>query len=203
MSRAQLVSILCHCILCVRHRPDLSASAPLQTILATLVTVLPSLSPECWAPAAACSLRVWRDLSAANAELTAVTGVVSLVTAVLHTLQHSPDQRVMTSLVSALQDLPDTDFVYESVLSVLGTVTSDLASSDYKRDTLGQLRALFSVYCFPLDQLGKLTQKIQIMSRSENFSAYLSMLEQVIDKLAPSPLQTMTATPSRKTITDV
>ena len=177
---------------------------PLQTILASLVTVLPSLSPEVWAPTSACSLRVWRDLSAAiSAELTAVTGVVSLVTAVLHTLQHCPDQGVMTSLVSALQDLPDTDFVYESVLSVLGTVTSDLASSDYKRDTLGQLRALFSVYCFPLDQLGKLTQKIQIMSRSENFSAYLSMLEQVIDKLAPSPLQTMTATPSRKTITDV
>ena len=146
MSRAQLVSILCHCILCVRHRPDLAASAPLQTILASLVTVLPSLSPEVWAPASACSLRVWRDLSAANsAELSAVTGVVSLVTAVLHTLQQCPDQGVMTSLVSALQDLPDTDFVYESVLSVLGTVTSDLASSEYKRSTLDQLREFLRV----------------------------------------------------------
>ena len=46
MSRAQLVSILCHCILCVRHRPDLASSAPLQTILATLVAALPSLSPD-------------------------------------------------------------------------------------------------------------------------------------------------------------
>ena len=186
MSRAQLVSILCHCILCVRHRPDLASSAPLQTILATLVTALPSLSPECWVPAASCSLRVWRDLSAANSELSAVTGVVSLVTAVLQTLQQCPDTRVMSSLVTALQDLPDTDFVYESVQSVLSSVTSELASSDYKRATLEHLRTLFSVYCYPADQLGKLTQRIQTMARSKNFAAYLSMLEQVMDNLAES-----------------
>ena len=39
VSRAQLVSILCRCLLCVRHRPDLASSAALQTILASLVTV--------------------------------------------------------------------------------------------------------------------------------------------------------------------
>ena len=65
-------------IICVRHRPD----------SASLVTVFPSLSPDCWASLASWRLRVWQNLSAGNAaELSAVSGVVSQVTAVLPTLQ--------------------------------------------------------------------------------------------------------------------
>ena len=110
------------------------------------------------ASAASCSLRVWRDLSAANTELNAVPMVTILQSAALQSLLQRPDILVMRSLVSALQDLPDNDFVYESVNSVLNTVSSD-TPGDYKGAALEELRSLFRLYSYPSDrQCGDLVQ---------------------------------------------
>ena len=94
------------------------------------------------ASAASCSLRVWRDLSAANTELNAVARVTILQSAALQSLLQRPNILVMRSLVTSQTT---------SVNSVLNTVSSD-TPGDYKGAALEELRSLFRLYSYPADR---------------------------------------------------
>ena len=183
--------IICQVITSVRHRPDLVHTPPLQTILACLVSVLqpgqPSLAST-WGQAATCSLTIWRDLTAANVELAAVSGIINIVSAVLEGLKvvNCDDSNVIQCLVSVLKVIPDTDFVYDTVNKVLDIVSSKEAFHHIQVQVLEQLTLLFKVYCYPEAQLSRLTSRIEIFSCGDNFKSYLTMLEQVMDNLAES-----------------
>ena len=189
LSRSQLVTIICQCIASVRYRPDLVHTPPLQTILACLVSILQSSDlASVWAEAATCSLAIWRDLTAANADLAAVSGIINIVSAVLGGLQviNCEDSNVIQCLVSALKVIPDTDFVYDTVNKVLDLVSNKENSPNIQAQVLEQLTLLFKVYCYPEAQLSRLTSRIELFSAGDNCKPFLSMLEQVMDNLAES-----------------
>ena len=186
--RAQLVAIVCGCVAGARCRPDLVLAPPLQTLLATLEAEVasPDLDPATWSQAARCGLAVWRGLGPGQA----TAQLQLMVAAVVRGLQSRPTgpdtAEVVGSLVAVLPHIPDTEVVCQTVNTVLGLVTGEAATPAHQATVIQHLTSLFTVYCYPADQLRKLTSRIHMFMQTENFKSYLRLLEQVMDNLAES-----------------
>ena len=104
---------------------------------------------------------------------------MKIISSVLLDLKNSPASPLwsttLLSLLSVLQDLPAPDSILVTVDQVLDLITG--ADTETSREVVESLTRLFSTYCYPADQLGSLTARLETFRDSENFSSYLDMLE--------------------------
>ena len=91
--------------------------------------------------------------------------------------------KVVQCVVLVLPDLSDQETTWHSVNRVLDiSIRNQLHS---KQELIFSFLAnLFSIYCYPADQLLSLTNPITSLSSSPNYQAYLAMLEQAMENLA-------------------
>ena len=93
--------------------------------------------------------------------------------------------QTLLSLVSVLPDLPDQEFVRVTVLKVV-RLAADGPGTETSGRVLESVTRLFSIYRYPADKLASLTARLETFRDTDNFPAYLVMLEQVLDNLAES-----------------
>ena len=160
-------------------------------VLTRLTLVFTCEQISVWGRPAVCCLQVWRDLALANTELPAtIKNLKDILSSIILGLATGPASllwcQTLLSLISVLQDLPDQEFVLESVNKVLGLTAEIGANTEISGKVLESVTRLFGSICYPADKLSSLTTRLETFSNTDNYSAFLIMLEQVLDNLAES-----------------
>ena len=137
--KCQCLAIVSHCVSSIRYRPDLVSTAQVRTILHSVLSVFSepgSLPQDTWTDAALCFLVVWRDFTFNSSDMTQVSGIIPLVSAVVQGLEHHPVITVVACVVRLLRELSDSELAISSAQIILDVATSDQATDQFQKESL-------------------------------------------------------------------